>query len=350
MARRVVSAGTSSSAVNSVMRQADSFRKERERIENLSAEEQKNLAKDIPVDQLVPFPENEDVFGLDETQISVTADMIRSHGFWGAIWVAPYRDRYMIISGHQRWKAAIEAGQKTIPAFIYNIDQETAYRMWIDSNQLQRKSTPYAKFKLIESARKHIQERADAGDPNYTDINIYDKLVELTHIPKAGISRYERISKFPEFTRNCCRDENFPYTIVLPVAKFQDDQKYAFDTALKQYMAGCHNDPSPEMLRSLVRTFSIPDKARNTYSSLPDNEKALYDSARDRLARTYAKFTFGKQHESHDVDTNLENLAMHLNFFLDDSEAKITDPKRVTASIDMLNRCIRKLRSQNGVY
>lgn len=354
MARRVINnADVSSNAVASVMRQADSFKKERERIENLSEEEQKNLSRDIPVDDLVPFPENEDVFGMDNEQITLTAAMIKEHGFWGAIWVTPYRDgKYMIISGHQRWKAAIAAGQKTIPAFVYEIDQETAYRMWIDSNQLQRKATPYAKFKLIQSARKHIEEREKAGDPHYININVYDKLVELTHIPKAGISRYESIGKLPQNARNYCQLDGFPYTLILPAAKFGEEKKEAFDEALHSYMNQCGYDPNPEEIRNLVNRFAAePGRhARDTYANLPDNEKIQYEDAKEKLSKEYHDYAKGKEHSDSSLDTDLKDLAIHLNFLLDGDLIRIDDPKEVTASIDMLTKCIRKLRTRDGVY
>lgn len=368
MARRVVQRNNNNEtgAVASVMRQADSFRKERERIEHLSEDEKRELTKDIPVDDLVPFPENSDVFGENSEQISLTAEAIKKHGFYGAIWVIPDKDgKYMIISGHQRWMAAKEAGEKTIPAFVYNnLDTETVYRMWIDSNQLQRKSSAYAKYRLIQSARHHIEERAKAHDPEYTNINVYDKLVEITHIGKSAISRYEQISKLPPYTAECCKEETFPYTTVLQVAKMSDLQKSVFDKELKTYMESLGEElPEADKIRKIIKDVlsgksaefdhqGEEDHQKDTYASLSAEGKLLYEQAKDKLDKDYQKYASEKQHkhETHMLDDQVKDLAFQMNYCLEDTKAMVLDPKTVTASLAMMTECIRKLKKMDGIY
>lgn len=372
MARRMVSSDHSSgsNSINSVVQKAASFREEQERISRLSPEEQQNLVSELSIESLEPFSENEDVFGADEDQIRETARSIEKTGFWGAIWVMPDPEntgKYIIIAGHQRWMAAKKAGKTTIPAFIYHdLTPETVYRMWIDSNQLQRKSTPYAKYKLILSARRHILERQSVDDPDYLNCNLYEKISEITHIPKASISRCERLGKMPPYTKECCKSESFPYLSVLPVAKMSEVQKEAFDIELKNYMDQINRDddiPDSDQIKLLIRkvqsgdsdAFESPVQKKNkksSYSSLPEEAKELYKQATRNLESEYDQYAVEKQHKHEEscVDNTIKDLAIQMNYCLENKKAIVVDPKSITASIQMMEDCIKKLKKYNGVY
>lgn len=89
----------------------------------------------IDLDSLTPHPANpriverEDVIATIEQQIK-TSGFDASH----AILVRPLDDAYQIVSGHNRTTAARRAGLKQIPAWVREMDEDTAFMQLLLSN------------------------------------------------------------------------------------------------------------------------------------------------------------------------------------------------------------------------
>lgn len=80
--------------------------------------------KDLPIDTLEPSPFQARQ-SFDPTQHAELVASIKNRGFFGVISVRPHPDvaqRYQIVYGERRWRAAKEAGLKTIPAQIGTYD------------------------------------------------------------------------------------------------------------------------------------------------------------------------------------------------------------------------------------
>ena len=188
----------------------------------------------------------------------------------------------------------------------------------------------------------------------------------ITHIPKASISRCERLGKMPPYTKECCKSESFPYLSVLPVAKMSEVQKEAFDVELKNYMDQINRDddiPDSDQIKLLIRkvqsgdsdAFESPVQKKNkksSYSSLPEEAKELYKQATRNLESEYDQYAVEKQHKHEEscVDNTIKDLAIQMNYCLENRKAIVVDPKSITASIQMMEDCIKKLKKYNGVY
>lgn len=89
----------------------------------------------IPIDKLSPHPKNPRVLEREDV-ISEIERQLRAAGFDAchAITVRPANSGYEIISGHNRVKAAQRAGLSELPAWIREMDDETAFFQLILSN------------------------------------------------------------------------------------------------------------------------------------------------------------------------------------------------------------------------
>jgi ParB family chromosome partitioning protein len=91
----------------------------------------------IPIGSLRPHPDNprllkrEDIISAIEQQIRAAGSFDVRH----AITVRPLNGNYQIIAGHNRTEAAGRAGQNQIPAWIREMDDETAFMELILSNE-----------------------------------------------------------------------------------------------------------------------------------------------------------------------------------------------------------------------
>jgi ParB family chromosome partitioning protein len=104
----------------------------------LSAETSTPGIRHVPIDRIEANPDQPrthfDVAALDELTASV-----REHGVLQPVLVRPMAatNRYQLVAGERRWRAATAAGLSTIPALIEDLDDDTALEIAIIEN-LQR--------------------------------------------------------------------------------------------------------------------------------------------------------------------------------------------------------------------
>jgi ParB family transcriptional regulator, chromosome partitioning protein len=93
--------------------------------------------RNIPVDRIEPNP-NQPRLAMDKAGLDDLTASVREHGVLQPVLVRPQAGgRYQLIAGERRWRAAIGAGQDTVPALIEEIDDETALEIAVIEN-LQR--------------------------------------------------------------------------------------------------------------------------------------------------------------------------------------------------------------------
>jgi ParB/RepB/Spo0J family partition protein len=93
--------------------------------------------RNVPLDRIEPNPEQPRMT-FDEEGIQELAASITEHGVLQPILVRPLGDnRYQLVAGERRWRAARIAGRRDLPAMIEEINDETALEIAIIEN-LQR--------------------------------------------------------------------------------------------------------------------------------------------------------------------------------------------------------------------
>lgn len=91
----------------------------------------------LSVDQIDPNPfQPRRIF--DANEIASLADSLRQHGMLQPILVRPYGDRYQVIAGERRLRAAVEAHLADVPARVLELDDQRVNELAIVEN-LQRK-------------------------------------------------------------------------------------------------------------------------------------------------------------------------------------------------------------------
>ncbi len=71
---------------------------------------------------------------FDEAALEELADSIRTLGLIQPITVRKSGDKYLIISGERRWRAAQMAGLETLPAYIREVDDQNLHAMALVEN------------------------------------------------------------------------------------------------------------------------------------------------------------------------------------------------------------------------
>ncbi len=86
-----------------------------------SAVQQAHAVQEIPISQIIPNP-YQPRLEFAEEELEALAESIRQHGLIQPITVRQVGDRYELIAGERRWRAAKKAGLTTLPAYVRAAD------------------------------------------------------------------------------------------------------------------------------------------------------------------------------------------------------------------------------------
>lgn len=123
----------------------------------LSAEGAKSLGiRHIPIDRIEPNPENPRLL-FEESALVELAASITEHGVLQPILVRPLGpDRYQLVAGERRWRAAAKAGLPTIPALVEELDDEAALEIAVIENLQREDLSPLEEATMYEKmVREH---------------------------------------------------------------------------------------------------------------------------------------------------------------------------------------------------
>jgi ParB/RepB/Spo0J family partition protein len=117
----------------------------------LSAEGVRSLGiRHVPVDRIEPNPENPRLV-FEEAALEELAASITEHGVLQPILVRPLdHDRYQLVAGERRWRAAAKAGMTTIPALVEQLDDEAALEIAVIENLQREDLSPLEEATMYE--------------------------------------------------------------------------------------------------------------------------------------------------------------------------------------------------------
>lgn len=97
---------------------------------------QEGQVQDIAVDEVRPAPDQPRQ-RLDEEGLAELAQSVRAHGVLQPVLVRPVAGGYELVAGERRWRAAVLAGLRTIPAIIKDVSEAERLELALVEN-LQR--------------------------------------------------------------------------------------------------------------------------------------------------------------------------------------------------------------------
>ncbi|MGH9198103.1 MAG: ParB/RepB/Spo0J family partition protein, partial [Acidimicrobiia bacterium] len=94
---------------------------------------------------------------MGEEELRDLVSSVRQHGVLQPIVVRPIRDRFEVVAGERRWRAAASAGLETIPAVVMSLTDQEALELALVEN-LQRED-----LNSMERARAYQRLSGDFG-------------------------------------------------------------------------------------------------------------------------------------------------------------------------------------------
>lgn len=158
----------------------------------------KNTPKNIAIEKLFPF-EGHPFKVQDNEEMNALIESIQEQGILSPLIVRPKEnteDEYEIVSGHRRFRAAVKAGIKEVPALIVPLDRDAAAIAVVDSNLHREHIFPSEKafaYKLKAEALRHQGKRSDLTSGQLGPKLTVEKISENNSATQ--VKRYIRLTK-----------------------------------------------------------------------------------------------------------------------------------------------------------
>jgi len=115
-----------------------------------AAEAEGGKPREIPVDQIDPNP-FQTRGKIEEETLAEMAASITANGVVQPILVRPMPDgRFQLIAGERRWRGAMKAGKKTVPALLRQVSDEQALEITIVENLQREDLNPMEQARAFE--------------------------------------------------------------------------------------------------------------------------------------------------------------------------------------------------------
>ena len=161
----------------------------------------------LPIDQLYPFVRHPYQV-RDDAEMEELAQSVRENGILSPVIVRPLENaenKYEIVSGHRRVRAAQKAGLTEVPAFVYDITREEAAVLLVDSNLHRERLLPSEKafaYRLKAEALAHqgkrfyqtsgqivpksdqVRTTAQIGEPSGESYKTVQRYIRLTYLSR----------------------------------------------------------------------------------------------------------------------------------------------------------------------
>lgn len=157
-----------------------------------------NTVKNIPTNKIYLF-EGHPFKVQDNEEMNALIESIQEQGILSPLIVRPKEnteDEYEIVSGHRRFRAAVKAGIKEVPALIVPLDRDAAAIAVVDSNLHREHLLPSEKafaYKLKMEALRHqgkalsqvatkSDSAAEIGKASNESIDTVFRYIRLTNL------------------------------------------------------------------------------------------------------------------------------------------------------------------------
>ena len=186
----------------------------------------------LPIDQLYPFVRHPYQV-RDDAEMEELSQSIRENGILSPVIVRPLEsgpDRYEIVSGHRRVRAAQKAGLTEVPAFVFDISREEAAVLLVDSNLHRERLLPSEKafaYKLKLEALRHQGQRTDL-----TSTQIGEKMLSVERVAaesetsREQVRRYIRLTHLSRELLNLMDEDKIAFSVGVELSYLPPDMQH----------------------------------------------------------------------------------------------------------------------------
>lgn len=235
----------------------------------------KNTPKNISIDKLYPF-EGHPFKVQDNEEMNALTLSIQEQGILSPLIVRPKEnteDEYEIISGHRRFRAAVKAGMKEVPALIVPLDRDPAVIAVVDSNLHREHILPSEKafaYKLKAEALNHKGWRTDLTSEQLAPKLATEQIAEDAGTSKDTVKRYIRLTNLIQPILDMVDEGRIAFTPAVEISYLQPEEQEMLLSEME------YNDCTPNLSQAQrLKALSMQGSfTREQLSAIMSEEKA----------------------------------------------------------------------------
>ena len=235
----------------------------------------KNTPKNISIDKLYPF-EGHPFKVQDNEEMNALTLSIQEQGILSPLIVRPKEnteDEYEIISGHRRFRAAVKAGMKEVPALIVPLDRDAAVIAVVDSNLHREHILPSEKafaYKLKAEALNHKGWRTDLTSEQLAPKLATEQIEEAAGTSKDTVKLYIRLTNLIQPILDMVDEGRIAFTPAVEISYLQPEEQEMLLSEME------YNDCTPNLSQAQrLKALSMQGSfTREQLSAIMSEEKA----------------------------------------------------------------------------
>ena len=214
-------------------------------------DEKLSKIRDIPLDEIDPFPEHPFKVKDDEDMLNLV-ESIREHGILTPATLRKKEDgRYEILSGHRRKRACEIAGLESLRAEVVEMDRDVATIFMVDSNLQRTEILPSEKafsYKMRLDAMRRKAGRP-SKDNSATVLQNYEGKTSRQLLGEEVGESHEQIRKYIRLTE-----------LIPEILEMVDEKKVAIRPAVE--LSYLPKDLQTDLVEAMKATDCTPSHAQ----------------------------------------------------------------------------------------
>ncbi len=238
----------------------------------------------IPVTKIRPF-EGHPYKVLDNDEMNNLIGSIQEQGILSPILLRPIEnsEEYEVISGHRRLHAAVKAGMKEVPAFIYAISRDEAAVMLVDSNLHREKILP------SERAFAYKLKRDALAHQGKTSPQVGEKLLTVEQIgldygdSKNQVLRYIRLTNLIPEILDLMDEDKIAFSVGVELSYLDDQTQYDLLNIIEELDCTPSYSQAWHMHKDFNAGTLTIESMENTLSAEKPNQKLMVKVSMEKL-------------------------------------------------------------------
>lgn len=188
----------------------------------------KNTPKNISIEKLFPF-EGHPFKVQDNEEMNALIESIQEQGILSPLIVRPKentKDEYEIVSGHRRFRVAVKAGIKEVPALIVPIDRDAAAIAVVDSNLHREHILPSEKAFAYKLKMEALSRQGKRSDPTSDQLGPKLTVEKISENDSATqVKRYIRLTNLIPSILDMVDEGRIAFTPAVELSYLQPEEQ-----------------------------------------------------------------------------------------------------------------------------
>ncbi|MGN0448439.1 MAG: ParB/RepB/Spo0J family partition protein [Acutalibacteraceae bacterium] len=234
----------------------------------------------ITVDKIRPF-EGHPYKVLDNEEMNALIESIQEQGILSPIHLRPIEntDEYEVISGHRRLHAAVKAGMKEVPAFIFAVTRDEAAIMLVDSNLHREHILPSEKafaLKLKMDAMSRQGQRTDLTSTQVgRKLETAEIIGEQINESKNQVRRYIRLTNLIPELLDMMDEGKIAFSVGVELSFLDDQTQYDLLRVIEEQECTPSYSQAWHMHKDFIAGTLTVESIENTLTAEKPNQKEM---------------------------------------------------------------------------